>query len=175
MDASGPGSTAARGQAWTPELERLIRNLARRELSRKRKLLSLQVTDLVHEVYLRLPEITGTERAAVLALVGGVVRGAAVDLVRRRRSAKRGGGWCRLELDPELQAVSPHPDLLWLDEALERMAAIDPLAMRVVEARYFAGLSIDEAAVALDVGRTTVTRRWRWARAWLRASLLPPP
>jgi RNA polymerase sigma factor (TIGR02999 family) len=158
--------------AWTPEIENVVRLLARRELSRRGRQLSLQVTDLVHEVYLRLPELAGiAERNAILALVGGVVRGAAVDLVRRRMAAKRGGGWVRLELDPELVAPGPHPDLLWLDQALERLAAIDPLAMRTVEARYFAGLSIEETAEALGVGRTTVTRRWRWARAWLLAEL----
>ena len=149
-----------------------MRRLARRELSRHRRQLSLQVTDLVHEVYLRLPELADiAERNAILALVGSVVRATAVDLVRRRLAAKRGGGWCRLELDPDLVAPSPHPDLLWLDQALDRLAAIDPLAMRTVEARYFAGLSIEETAEALGVGRTTVTRRWRWARAWLLAEL----
>lgn len=168
--AAGAGDTAA--SYWTPEIERVVRSLAARALARHRKDLSLQVTDLVHEVYLRLPRpVDGAERAPILALVGGVVRGAAVDLVRNRRAAKRGGGWCRLELDPDLVALDPHPDLLWLDQALERLAAIDPLAMRTVEARYFAGLSIDETALALGVGRTTVTRRWRWARAWLLSEL----
>jgi RNA polymerase sigma factor (TIGR02999 family) len=158
--------------AWTPEIELVVRRLATRELIRRRRQLSLQVTELVHEVYLRLPDLADiAERNAILALVGAVVRAAAVDLVRRRMAAKRGGGWCRLELDPELAAPGPHPDLLWLDQALERLAAIDPLAMRTVEARYFAGLSIEETAEALGIGRTTVTRRWRWARAWLLAEL----
>jgi RNA polymerase sigma factor (TIGR02999 family) len=165
-------AAAASVAGWTPEIESIVRRLATRELSRRRRQLSLQVTELVHEVYLRLPELAGAaERNALLALVGAVVRGAAVDLVRRRVAAKRGGGWLRLELDPELMAPGPHPDLLWLDQTLERLAAIDPLAMRTVEARYFAGLSIEETAEALGVGRTTVTRRWRWARAWLLAEL----
>jgi RNA polymerase sigma factor (TIGR02999 family) len=162
--------------AWTPEVARVVRNLVVRELARHRKQLSLQVTELVHEVYMRLPGFEGSaERPEVLALIGGVVRGAAVDLVRRRLAAKRGRGWLRLELDPDLKAPDPHPDLLLLDRALERLESIDPLAMKVVEARYFAGLSIDEAAQALAVGRTTVTRRWRWAKAWLLCELGASP
>jgi RNA polymerase sigma factor (TIGR02999 family) len=176
-DSSTVAQATVSVASWTPEIENLVRRLASRELARRRRQLSLQVTELVHEVYLRLPDLAAaSERNAMLALVGTVVRGAAVDLVRRRMAAKRGGGWCRLELDPELAASlqapsSPHPDILWLDQALERLAAIDPLAMRTVEARYFAGLSIEETAEALGVGRTTVTRRWRWARAWLLAEL----
>jgi RNA polymerase sigma factor (TIGR02999 family) len=91
---------------------------------------------------------------------------------RRRRAAKRDGGLVRVTLAEELRAVEEAGiDLLALDQALERLAKVDPLRARVVELRYFGGLSIDEAAEVLGVGTATVERAWRTARAWLWRAL----
>jgi len=137
---------------------------------------SLQVTELVHEAYLRLVDqrrADWRDRGHFFAVAASLMRRALVDHLRRRGSRKRGGELRRTTLGEVGAAAEgvPEVDLLDLDRALERLAAIDPAAVRVVEVRFFAGMGVDETAEALGMGRTTVVRKWRFARAWLREEL----
>ena len=108
------------------------------------------------------------------AVAARMIRRIVVDQLKRKRRRKRGGRALRLGLGeaPPLP-VDPdvHPDLLALEQALDRLGESSPESVQVVELRYFAGLSIDEVAAVLEVGRATVVRRWRFARAWLREAL----
>jgi len=131
----------------------------------------------VHEAWLRLSRAGERERpqAQVLALAARVVREVLVDHARRKRSQKRGGDWGRVTLGvAEGLSAGGGPDaldLLALDEALTGLAASHPRAARVVELRYFSGLSVDETAGALDIAPATVDVDWRFARAWLSRAL----
>ena len=139
---------------------------------------TLQTTALVHEAYLRL---VGLDRMALnnrthfFAMAARLMREILVDHARRRNALKRGGGVTMQGLD-ELAAHVENSvvDLLALDQALTGLAALDPRLCRVVELRYFAGLSIAETAVALDVSSATVERDWTVAKAWLLHHLSPP-
>ncbi|MEM7584661.1 MAG: ECF-type sigma factor [Acidobacteriota bacterium] len=139
----------------------------------------LDTTELVHEAFLRLANqrlLDWRNRGHFFRVAARLIRRVLVDEVRERRTAKRGGALERAEL-LDATSVSPqaHPDLLALDQALDRLAAEQPAVARVVELRYFAGLTISEVAESLGIGRTTVVRHWRWARAWLRAELGAQP
>lgn len=159
-------------------LERLVplvydelRKVARVHLRREQAGHSLQATALVHEVYLRLVAVdrmTIEGRAHFLALAARLMRQILVDHARRKRSAKRGGGATVVNLDEAEQAVEPvGVDVLALDEALDEMAAFDPRQRDLVELKFFGGLTIDEAALSMDVSPATVEREWAIARAWL--------
>jgi RNA polymerase sigma factor (TIGR02999 family) len=155
-----------------------LRRLAAQKLARERPGLTLQATALVHEAYLRLVEENHGDkphgspglanRGYFFAAAAEAMRRILVESARRRRSLKRGGGRAREELAEDLIAApEPREDLLALDEALTRFAAVDPQAARLVELRYFAGLTIPEAAEALDVSPRSADRLWAYARAWL--------
>jgi RNA polymerase sigma factor (TIGR02999 family) len=149
-----------------------LRKLAADKLAREKPGQTLQPTALVHEVYLRLvgesqePHWNG--RGHFFAAAAQAMRHILVDNARRKRRARHGGGRRRVPLD---DAVAAPPeagdDLLALDEALTRLAAEDPEAARVVQLRYFAGLSVEEAAESLGMSRATAYRHWTFARAWL--------
>lgn len=152
-----------------------LRALARRELSRERPDHTLQPTALVHEAYLRLMNGEGPaprDRATFFSAAVVAIRRVLVDHARRRGRLKRGGDLRRSAI--EVDAL-PHPldddELLALDEALARFAEIDARRARLVELRFFAGLTIPEVAELTGVSETTVQRDWRLARAWLRAAL----
>jgi RNA polymerase sigma factor (TIGR02999 family) len=156
-----------------------LRRLAAGQLAQEKPGQTLDATALVHEAYLRL---VGTETAAqqphwqgrrhFLAAAAEAMRHILVDQARRKRRARHGGGRHRVTLE-EAVPVPPAAadDLLALDEALERLAAADPAAAAVVQLRYFAGLSIEEAAQTLGISRAGAYRHWTFARAWLLQEL----
>jgi len=132
---------------------------------------TLQTTALVNEVYLRLAGGRPTnwnDRSHFFAVCATVMRRILTDMARARRSLKRGGSADHLPLDDEiLVSISPRVDLLALDEALTGLAAVDQRQARVVELRFFGGLSVAETAEALHVSPETVHRDWRLAKEWL--------
>ncbi len=149
--------------------------LARQEMASERPNHTLQPTALVHEAYLRLAGGEGTafeSRAQFFAAAATAIRRVLVDHARRRARVKRGGGQAPLALD-ELDPAAPLPDteLLDLDEALARLAQLDPFKARIVELRFFAGMSVEEVSLVLGASDSTVRRDWRLARAWLRGEL----
>jgi RNA polymerase sigma factor (TIGR02999 family) len=152
-----------------------LRLRAARYLRRERPGHTLQTTALIHEAYLRLVEqrqVRWQNRAHFFAIASQLMRRILVDHARQRDAAKRGGPDLRLTLD-EAMAVSDGRDvnLLVLDEALTRLAEIDSRQSRVVELRYFSGLSIEETAEVLDVSPATVKLDWSMAKAWLRREM----
>ena len=168
-------------QAWNAgdqnALERLLplvyaelRRVAHNQLRREKPGLTLQPTALVNEAYLRLVQITHMtwkSRAHFFAMCSRLMRQVLVDAARARRVAKRGGGVIRVSLDADLLPARTAPDVLALDEALEALEALDPRKCRVVELRFFTGLSVEETAEALDVSTDTVSRDWTFAKSWL--------
>jgi len=150
-----------------------LRDLARQRL-RGAPGATLDTTGLVHEAYLKLaaaPQVTLRDRGHFLALASRVMRNLLADHARARRAAKRGGGEDALGLIDEA-AWMPDDDLdavTALDEALQRLEALDPRQSRMLEQRYFGGLSLEETAEALGVSLATVKRELRFARAWLAA------
>jgi RNA polymerase sigma factor (TIGR02999 family) len=154
-----------------------LRRVARRHLRHEQPGHALQATALVHEVYLRLVDVdrlTLTNRTHFFAVAAKLMRQILVDHGRRQRAGKRGGGATVLSLDEALPAAwTSSVDVLALDQALDALSAIDPRQCRVVELRFFAGLTIDEAATALGISPATVEREWVLAKAWLFRRLSP--
>ena len=151
-----------------------LRRLARR-LRAGRAGATLSTTALVHEAYDKLRPERGAAwegRAHFFGVAARAMRDVLVDAARRRAAAKRGGGAALVTLGDDAAAQAVRPDeLLALDEALDRLGALDPRQLRVVECRYFAGLTAAETAEALGVSLSTVEREWRGARAWLALEL----
>jgi len=148
-----------------------LRRIAAREMRREKPGRTLQTTALVHEAYLRLlkdASLSFENRAHFLGIAARAMREILIEHARSRSARKRGGQAVRLTLDEALAASpSPSVDVLALDEALERLARLDDRHARVVELRYFGGLSVEETAVALGLSPATVKRAWTLARAWL--------
>ena len=163
----------------TPLVYVELRRLAHRYLGRERPDHSLQSTELVHEAYLRLvdqKEARWQDRAHFFAVSGQIMRRILVDHARARHRDKRGGGAPVLVLNAEIDMPEQRSfELIALDDALDTLAKLDPQQSRVVELRFFAGLSIDETAEALNVSRATVNRDWVTARAWLVRELTRNP
>jgi len=162
-------------QQLTPRVYQELRRLAGHFMHGERPGNSMQATALVHEAYLRLleaPHVDWNDRAHFFAVAAQMMRRILVDAARKRATAKRGGDAARVNLDevPDI-ASSRGTELIALDDALEALAKIDPRKSRIVELRYFAGLSVDETAAVLKISAETVTRDWRVARAWLMAEL----
>jgi len=132
---------------------------------------SLQPTALVHEAYLRLVDVqhlNWQNRTHFLAMSARIMRRVLVDIARSKRYQKRGGGAVRVTLgDAMATAAARDEDLGALDDALHVLAATDERKARVIELRFFGGLTVEETAKVLDVSADTVTRDWRLARAWL--------
>jgi RNA polymerase sigma-70 factor, ECF subfamily len=152
-----------------------LRRLAHYYLSRERPGHTLQATALVHEVYLRLipqGEATWQDRAKFIGIAAHVMREILVEYARGRHRLKRGGDHERVPLHEEVGRLDADFSV-WedLDCALDRLAALDPRQSKVVELRYFGGLTVDEAAQVLGVSPKTVKRDWSIARAWLRREL----
>jgi len=159
-------------------LERLVplvydelRRVARRQLRGESRAVTIQPTALVHEVYLRLVDVRGAtlaSRTHFFSVAAALMRRILVDQARRRHADKRGGGVTVMHLD-DVSPVAPTSeiDVLAVDEALEALAHIDPRQGRVVELRFFAGLTTAETAAALEVSTATVEREWAFAKAWL--------
>src|SRR5687768_6469259 len=135
----------------------------------------LQATALVHETFLRLTrahQVDWQDRRHFLAVASQTMRRVLVDIAREQGAAKRGGAAGHVPLDFDMAGVEPSVvDLVALDQALERLAAVDPRKVQVIELRFFGGLTVDETAQVLDVSPDTVARDWRMARTWLLREL----
>jgi RNA polymerase sigma factor (TIGR02999 family) len=147
-----------------------LRRRAAAHLRRERPGHTLQPTALVNEAYLRLvgQRAAWKSRGQFFGVAAEIMRRILVDRARARRAAKRSGQWSRVSLDPAL-TVAPQDavDVLDLDAALTRLAALDPRKSRIAELRFFAGLSLEETGDTLGVSLATVERDWQAARAWL--------
>jgi RNA polymerase sigma factor (TIGR02999 family) len=141
-----------------------LRRLAAQKLAQETPGQTLQATALVHEAYVRL---VGQDQRPCYKDRGHFF---AADNARRKQTHKRGGGVQRQQLE-DVAAPEPDEELLALDEALKKLAAADPVKARVVELRYFAGLTGEQAAEVLGISPTTVDRHWAYARAWLQAEV----
>jgi RNA polymerase sigma factor (TIGR02999 family) len=149
-----------------------LRRLAARELGRQATGHTLQPTALVHEAYVRLvdqnTEPKWNHRGHFYSAAAEAMRRILVESARRKQTLKRGGGRERLPLDPDqIPAPGNHPDLLALDEALTHLAIERPELARLVSLRYFAGLTMEQTANALQVSLRTAERNWTYAKAWL--------
>lgn len=183
---SDQGQVTALLSAWrvgnAQALEQLIpivydelRRIAARSMRNEQPGHTLQATALVHEAYMRLAkeqDRTWENRAHFFAVAAQVMRNLLVDHARAAKRSKRGGGAVQTTLDEASGIVTADPDdLLALDEALSRLSAVDPRAGRIVELRYFVGLSNAEIAAVLQTSEKTVKRDWSAAKAWLQAEL----
>ena len=170
----GLGDTEA-AEASIGALYPELRRMATRTLSRWGDRQTLDTTELVNEAYAAVAEkgpVVWQSRVQFLAVVSRIMRNILVDLYRQGRSDKRGGSWIRVPI--EADALAGHDrqlELRSLHEALERLEREEPEAGRIVELRFFAGMTLDECADALGLGRATVVRRCRFARAWLSQKL----
>jgi RNA polymerase sigma factor (TIGR02999 family) len=155
-----------------------LRKLAARKLAQEAAGQTLQATALVHEAYLRL--VNGEKvqhwngRGHFFAAAAEAMRRILVDNARRKRRPKHGGDLTRIHLNEACSAAEPRTDLLALDEALNKLAEQEPLKAELVKLRYFAGLSLDEAAACLGISPATAKRHWAVARARLFAILSEP-
>lgn len=158
-----------------PQVEQELRRLARHYMRGEREGHSLQATALVNEAYLRLidvRQVNWQSRSHFVAMAARVMRRVLVDSARAKRYQKRGGGAVKVTFDEGLPVVEERSlDLVALDEALEALGREDPRKVRVIEMRYFGGLSVEETAEALGVSGDTVMRDWRLAKAWLRREM----
>jgi RNA polymerase sigma-70 factor, ECF subfamily len=155
-----------------------LRSLANRYLRRERREHTLQPTALVHEAYLKLVDqkhVRWQNRAHFMGVAANMMRRILVDHARRHTADKRGGEFEKLPIEEEILVVSDEKsvELLALDEALENLAKIDEQKSRIVELRYFGGLSVEETAEVMGVSPVTVKRQWRMAKAWLYGQVAP--
>jgi RNA polymerase sigma factor (TIGR02999 family) len=167
-------------EALLPLVYEELRRLAAQKLARETSGHTLQPTALVHEAYLRLlgsePPQNWNGRGHFFAAAAEAMRRILVEHARRKRRLRHGGERQRFNLDGlDVAEIAPGDDLLALDEALTRLAAEDEVIARVVQLRYFAGLTIEQTAEALGVSVRTANRHWAYARAWLYQQLNPPP
>jgi RNA polymerase sigma-70 factor, ECF subfamily len=174
LAAIGSGNEAAMDQ-FVPLVYDELRRLARRHLAGQRRGHTLQTADLVSEAYLKLVNVKGAgwkDRLHFFAVASQAMRSVLVDYARRRSYAKRGGNPLRVSLS-EADGVFEQQtaEVVAVDEALSRLAALDPRKAQIVELRYFGGLSVEETAHLLDLSSRTIKREWRWARAWLHREL----
>jgi RNA polymerase sigma factor (TIGR02999 family) len=163
-------------QDLTPLVYDELRRLAARQFRRERRGHTLQTTALAHEAYLRLIDqsrVRWQDREHFFAVAAQTIRRILVDHARSTKSQKRGGGRGKVTIDESLGlSVSTDVDLVALDDALESLSRLDPQQGRIVELRYFGGLTIEGTATVLSISTSTVTREWALARAWLRRELL---
>jgi RNA polymerase sigma factor (TIGR02999 family) len=170
----GQGDAEAR-DALIPLIYGELRGIARRYLRRERPDHTLQSAALVNEAYLRMiRQQPGQfqDRAHFLGFAAQMMRHILVDHARGRLAAKRGAGAPRLSLDPEIALPQKHEmDLVALDNALTKLAELDGEQSRLIELRFFGGLSIEETAVVMEISPATVKREWATARAWLKREI----
>jgi RNA polymerase sigma factor (TIGR02999 family) len=153
-----------------------LRRLAARKMRAERPDLTLQATALVHEAYVRLVDVERTQgwvsRGHFFAAAAEAMRRILIENARRKQSEKHGGKLSRQPLDGlEVGAEAAGEDLLALDQALSKLADEDPAKAQLVKLRYFAGLSVEEAAQALGISRATADRYWHYAKVWLYCAL----
>jgi len=159
-------------EALLPIVYSELRKLANNYLRRERADHTLQPTALVHEAYMKLVDqrnVVWQNRAHFFGVAANIMRRILVDHARRHKSEKRGGEYSKEQLEEALVVVSDERsfELLALDEALENLAEMDPQKARMVELRYFGGLSVEETAEVMGVSEITVKRHWKLAKAWL--------
>ncbi|MGA9997263.1 MAG: sigma-70 family RNA polymerase sigma factor [Pyrinomonadaceae bacterium] len=167
--ASSRGDSDALNQLL-PVVYNELRRLAERYLRQERSDHTLQATALVHEAYIRLVDqnVPWQNRAHFFGVAAEMMRRILIDHARGHMAAKRGSGGIKLSLDDVINLSDERAaDLVALDDALKALAEFDPQKSRIVELRYFGGLSIEETAKVLDIGTATVTRQWNLAKAWL--------
>jgi RNA polymerase sigma factor (TIGR02999 family) len=181
LDAIEQGDPSAAEQLL-PLVYDALRQLAAQKIAQEKPGHTLQATALVHEAYLRLvgsdkaaPDTPGQQwdsRGHFFAAAAEAMRRILIDQARTKKSQRRGGDRRREDIERlEIAAPEPSVDLLALDEVLERFQEIDELKARLVKLRYFAGLTIPQAAEVLGISTTTADRYWSYARAWLHAEL----
>lgn len=174
LQAWGKGDKEAL-QLLTPLVYQELHRIARGYMGRERSDHTLQTTALVNEAYVRLVDVRQVDwkdRAHFFAVCARAMRRILVDHARSRNYQKRGGGEVRIQLGDALAvASSPDTNILELDEVLDHLAEFDPRKGKVVEMRFFGGLSVEETAEALGVSQETVMRDWKLARAWLHREL----
>lgn len=178
LDAAAAGDRHAAADLL-PLVYNELRKLAAVRMAAESPDQTLQPTALVHEAYLRLlgpsDEIRWDNRGHFFAAAAEAMRRILVDAARQKAAVRHGGDRIRLELTSDLAAIlEPQEDLVALDEALDRLAADDPLKAQLVKLRYFAGLTLAEAAAALGLSERTAGRHWAFARAWLRREVEEP-
>jgi RNA polymerase sigma-70 factor, ECF subfamily len=160
----------------TPRVYDELHRLARRYMADERPNHPLQPTALINEAFIRLIDWKDAQwqgRTHFFAMAATVMRRVLVDLARKRDQLKRGGGFAVTTFDDAMMAqqTAASHDLVALDDALTRLETMDPRKGRVVELRFFAGLSVEETASALQLSERTVKREWNFARAWLRLQI----
>ena len=152
-----------------------LRRMAGAYMHRERQAHSLQATELVHEAYMRLVGSTPAQpqnRAHFFAIAAHSMRQVLMDHARKRGAGKRGSNGRRVELEDKLLVSNENlDDVIAIDEALEKLALIDPNQCRLIELRFFAGLSVEECAEVMGLSESTVKREWRSAKAWLHPAL----
>ncbi|HKK73191.1 MAG TPA: ECF-type sigma factor [Candidatus Krumholzibacteria bacterium] len=174
LNLAAQGDHAA-ADAVLPAVVRELRDLANARLARLPAGQTLQPTALVNEVWLRLADGGATEwegRRHFYFVAARAMRDVLVEVARRKGAAKRGGERQRVTIDEaHLVIESPTDDIVALDRALERLEEIDAQGVQIVMLRFFTGLDVDETARALEVSKSTVERKWRFVRAWLKKEL----
>ena len=170
------GSTAETLERILPVVYDELRRQAHNYLRRERSHHTLQTTALIHEAYIKLVEqenVSWNDRSHFFAVSARIMRQILVDYAKTKHRLKRGAFAEHIPLDETVQQAGGERgiDLIALDEALERLGKLDPQQARVVEMRYFAGMSIPEIAEVLEVSESTVSRDWNVARAWLKFEL----
>jgi RNA polymerase sigma factor (TIGR02999 family) len=182
LDAATAGDSGAAAELL-PLVYDELRKLAAQRLAREDPGQTLDATALVHEAYVRMvggsPDRPWDGRGHFFAAAAEAMRRILVENARRKQTEKHGGGLTRHDVaDIQLTAAEPPEDLLALDEALTKLAALDPQKAELVKLRYFAGLTAEQTADALGVSYTTANRHWAYARAWLHQEMTgggPPP
>jgi RNA polymerase sigma factor (TIGR02999 family) len=175
LDAAAAGDRKAAAELL-PLVYDELRKLAAARLAEEKPGQTLQATALVHEAYLRLvgpdPDRGWNDRGHFFAAAAEAMRRILVDHARHKKSLKGGGGRARAELREDAVAAPEAADeILAVDEALAGLTAADPKAAELVKLRYFAGLSVDEAAQALNISARSADRLWAYARAWLQRAV----
>ena len=170
------GGDAGAARDLLPLVYDELRRLAAQKLAREKPGQTLQATALVHEAYVRLVEGERGEswkgRGHFFAAAAEAMRRILIENARRKQAEKHGGGRRRVDLCEALSVADPPPDeLLALEEALARLESLDPAAARLVTLRYFAGLTLPEAARTLGLSQRSAERNWTYARTWLRREL----
>jgi RNA polymerase sigma factor (TIGR02999 family) len=178
LQAWGAGDEQAL-EKLTPLVHQQLRRVARYYMARERTGHVLQTSALVNEAYLRLfdcRQLDWRDRAHFFAVCAQLMRRILIDIARAKHYQKRGGGALHVSLDEALGLKEPlNVEILQLNNALDSLATVDPRKGRVVELRFFSGLSVEETAEVLQVSKETVARDWRMAKAWLLRELSQRP
>jgi RNA polymerase sigma factor (TIGR02999 family) len=168
------GGDAQALERLTPLVYRELHRRAHWHMARERVGATLQTTALVNEIYVRMVGLKGVswrDRTHFFALASRLIRRVLIDAARARRADKRGAGASPVPLDDAVVSIERAGDLVALDDALTALAAFDARKSRVVELRFFGGMSVEETAEVLGVSPETVKRDWRLAKAWLRREM----